>query len=112
MSDHAQAAVVSLKGNLTVDKAASLKDELGKALAESSAVFVDLSSAEDIDLSCLQALYSAAAGALDGGGRLGFAGKLPARISQRLFACGFVGERLESAEGLERKLAGFPGSGA
>jgi len=112
MLDNASGKVVSLEGALTVDKAAGLKEELGKAIASSSLVLVDLSSAEDMDLACLQAIYAAAADSLGRGGRLGFRGKLSSRIARRLAACGFVSAPRERAEGLEDELAGFPRAGA
>ncbi len=110
--NNASAKVLGLEGALTIDRAAGLKEELALAISSSSLVLVDLSSAEDIDLACLQAIYAAAADSRGRGGRLGFRGRLSPRIAKRLAACGFTRCQFERAEGLEDELAGFPGAGA
>lgn len=103
---------LSLQGNLTVDRAAKLKEELERAVISSTRIILDLSSVEDIDLACLQTIYAAAADLSKHGGSFGFRGKLSPRTAKRLSVCGFVRGELERAEGLEDELVGFPRAGA
>lgn len=51
--------VVTLEGDLTIQRACELKERLLDALRSSSHTLVDLSRATSVDLSCLQVLCSA-----------------------------------------------------
>jgi anti-anti-sigma regulatory factor len=98
---------VALQGPLTIERAAAVKEALGKALAAASIILVDISSAEDIDLAGLQVLYAARAEAKAGGKELHFAGTMPARVVKRLSSCGFLRGVPGSAAEFETALVGF-----
>jgi len=112
MQGSSASETVKLQGPLTVDRAASIKAELSKALAGADRVMVDLSSAEDIDLAILQAVYAARAEAEATGRELHFEGTIPLRVAKRLSACGFLRGAPERAEDFEAALVGFRGRGA
>jgi anti-anti-sigma regulatory factor len=99
--------IVKPSGSLNVERASALKDELSAALAEGDAVLVDLSSIEELDLSCLQVLYAAGLSAKAAGKALRFSGALPASIAKRLSSCGFLCGPDEGQEGLGSALVGF-----
>jgi len=107
MQGSKSARTVNLQGPLTIDKAAGIKASLAEALAAASVVIVDISSAEDMDLACLQALYAARAEAKAGGKQLHLEGTIPLRVAQRLSACGFLRGMPERAEEFEASLVGF-----
>jgi anti-anti-sigma regulatory factor len=99
---------VSLTGSLTIEKAIEIKRELSAALASASLVMIDLSSVEDIDLACLQAVYAARAEATAQGKELHFEGTIPQRVAKRLSACGFLrGSPPVGAEEFEAALVDF-----
>ena len=54
-----QVCRVVLKGSLTTDQAAQIRDQLLGALAEAEQVEINLSDAEDLDLPCMQVLCAA-----------------------------------------------------
>jgi anti-anti-sigma regulatory factor len=97
-------SVLDLGATLTVDRAASLRDELAAALAEGGKVSIVFSAVEDLDLSCLQVLYAATLSARAAGRELHFTGSLSRRVSNRLKSCGFLGKDFERAEDLESSL--------
>jgi anti-anti-sigma regulatory factor len=99
--------IIDLQGPLSIDRAASLKEELGSALGENDQVLVNLSLVEEIDLACLQVLYSARAQARVQGKELHLVGPVPSRVVGRLEACGVVKGSPERAEDLESALVGF-----
>jgi anti-anti-sigma regulatory factor len=99
--------IVNLHGSLTVEGAAALKGEIAAALSESDNVLLSVSLVEDLDLACLQVIYSAKAQATASGKELHFLGSVPSRISKRLVACGFLGGIAEHAEDFETSLTGF-----
>jgi anti-anti-sigma factor len=99
--------VINLSGSLAVDRAAALKEELTKALEGCESVVINISQVEEIDLSCLQVLYSAGSTAKTKGKGLHFAGSAPAKVVKRLAACGFLRGEPERAEEFEAALVGF-----
>ena len=99
--------MVSLHGNLSVDRAAALKSEIAVALETSDIVLLGISRVEDLDLACLQVLYSAKASASARGKELHFHGSLPPQVSKRLVTCGFLRDLPGSAEEFELGLVGF-----
>lgn len=107
MQGSSQAITVNLQGSLSIDRAAEIKERLSRALASSARVAIDISSAEDIDLSCLQAFYAARAEAKAVGKELHFEGTIPQKVSKRLSACGFLRGAPERAEDFEASLVGF-----
>jgi anti-anti-sigma regulatory factor len=111
MQGSSTAKEISLKGSLVIDKAAEIKKTLCEALSSPSAVLVDLSSAEEIDLSCIQMLYAAKRTAEKKGVRFGFTGSIPARIVKKFSSSGFVRGTPEKADEFEAALVGFRGSG-
>jgi anti-anti-sigma regulatory factor len=107
MQGSSQAITVNLQGSLGIDRAVEIKERLSRALASAARVTIDISSAEDIDLSCLQAFYAARAEAKACGKELRFEGTIPQRISKRLAACGFLRGPSEHAEDFEASLVDF-----
>lgn len=99
--------ILNLQGPLVIDRAASLKEEFGSALSESDQVLISISLVEEIDLACLQVLYSARAQARAQGKELRLVGSVPSRVVERLEACGIVKGSPERAEDLESALVGF-----
>jgi anti-anti-sigma regulatory factor len=99
--------IVNLHGALTVERASALKGEVAEALDESENVALSLSLVEELDLACLQVLYAAKARASAEGKELHFIGSVPARVSKRLMACGFLNGLPERAEEFESALVGF-----
>jgi anti-anti-sigma regulatory factor len=97
--------VLDLGASLTVERAASLKDELAAALAGQGGVRLSFSSVEEIDLSCLQVLCAALRSAKASGKDLHFTGTLSRRVAERLRSCGFLRDESGPAEGLEAALA-------
>jgi len=63
---------VTLEGNLTVHNAARLREALLEALSKSEHIHIDLSAVGDVDLSCLQLLWSATNTAKKEGKRISF----------------------------------------
>jgi anti-anti-sigma regulatory factor len=98
---------LNLSGHLIIDRAAELKAELVAAIAENRRVFIDLSQAEELDLSCLQLVYAARRSASAVGKELHFVGTVPARIAKRLSSSGFLKGLPEKAEELEANLTDF-----
>lgn len=107
MQGSSQTNVVNLSGSLTIEKAAEIKRDLSTALASASRVMVDMSSVEDIDLACLQAVYAARAEAKALGKELHFQGTIPQRVAKRLSACGFLRGSPVGAEEFEAALVNF-----
>jgi anti-anti-sigma regulatory factor len=99
--------IVKPSGSLSVERASALKDELSAALAAGDAVLVDLSSIEELDLSCLQVIYAALFSAKAAGKELRFSGSLPPNIAKRLSSCGFLCGPNEGAADLESALVGL-----
>jgi anti-anti-sigma regulatory factor len=99
--------MVELKGSMSVERSFALKDELAEALAGGDTVVIDVSSIEELDLSCLQVLYSASASAKAAGKKLHFSGTLPPRVSERLMSCGFLRGAESRRQDLESALVGF-----
>jgi anti-anti-sigma regulatory factor len=98
---------VKLHGALTVEHAARLKSEIAEALAGRENVLLNFSQVEDLDLACLQVLYSAKASAAAAGKELHFLGSIPPRVSERLVSCGILRSASEHAEDFELALATF-----
>jgi anti-anti-sigma regulatory factor len=92
---------------LSVDRASALKEELVAALANGGNVLVDLSSIEELDLSCLQVLYAAGLSAKAAGKELHFAGAIPSAVAKRLSSCGFLRGPDARPEDLESALVGL-----
>jgi anti-anti-sigma factor len=99
--------VINLSGSLIVDRAATLKEELSAALEESSQILLSLSLVEEIDLACLQVLYSTKKSAAAAGKQIHFIGTVSSRIARRLAATGFLRGTPERAEDFEAQLTGF-----
>lgn len=59
MVHSAEAYVLKLKGNLTIERAHELKQALLEALRNNDRIAIDLEGITDVDLSCLQLLCSA-----------------------------------------------------
>jgi anti-anti-sigma regulatory factor len=102
---------ISLKGSLLVDRAKEIKETLSKALQQSDSVLVDLSSAADIDLACIQTLYAAKRTAEKKGISFSFTLSIPEHIMKKLTKSGFLRKALGNAEELGSSLVGFIGSG-
>lgn len=98
---------LNLGGPLIIDRAAPLKAELTEALSENKKVFLDISQAEDLDLSCLQVIYAARRSAAASGKELHFIGTIPLRIVNRLAASGFLKGKPEKAADFEASLTDF-----
>jgi anti-anti-sigma regulatory factor len=98
--------ILHFSGSLGVERASALKDELAAALEGDSAVLLNLSSIEDIDLSCLQVLHAAKASAMALGKELHFTGSLHSGVVSRLLSCGFLRRGSERSEDLESALGG------
>lgn len=99
--------ILNLSGSLTIDRVATLKDELSATLAESSQILVSISLVEEIDLACLQVLYSARRSAVATGKEMHFIGTVPSRVVRRLAAAGFLHGSPERAEDFEAGLTDF-----
>jgi Anti-anti-sigma regulatory factor (antagonist of anti-sigma factor) len=99
--------IVNLQGSLTIDRAAALKGEILEALDGSSNVLISLTATEDIDLACLQILYSARSYARSHRGELHFLGSMPPRIAAKLSTCGFLRGFSDGSEGYESALVNF-----
>ncbi len=63
-------ATLHIAGSMTIEDAATLKTTLVGTLADSSLIEVDLSAADETDLSCLQVLCSAHRAAVHAGKKL------------------------------------------
>jgi anti-anti-sigma regulatory factor len=98
---------VVLSGSLTIERASALKKELVAALEEGDTILLNVSAVDEIDLSCLQLLYSAKASAGIAGKNLNFAGSVPLRIARRLASCGFLHGASERPEDLDAALSGY-----
>jgi anti-anti-sigma regulatory factor len=106
MSETARTGVLwAPSGILSIDKAGSLRDALLGILAKGEGLSIDLSSVEDLDLSCLQVLIAARLQALESGQVFGFTGRIAPRVVERLLRCGFVLSPIEKGEDFELALA-------
>jgi anti-anti-sigma regulatory factor len=99
--------IINLGGSLIVDRASALKSELAAALAASGNVLVSLSTAEELDLACLQVLYAARKSAFAAGKEFHFVGTIPTRVAKRLSAAGVLKGLPERAEDFEAGLVDF-----
>jgi len=99
--------IVNLSGTYMIDRSSALKAELWAAIVGSDRVLVSLSLAEDLDLACLQVLYSARRFARATGKELRFVGSVPSRIVERLSSCGFLHGSPQRAEDFEAVLQDF-----
>jgi len=77
-------------GFLSIEKASSLRDSLLRRLSEDAELVLDLSTVEDIDLSCFQVLVAAFRFAGDSGRSFRLTGVLKARLARRLGLCGLI----------------------
>jgi anti-anti-sigma regulatory factor len=84
--------VIHLRGNLTVDRATALKDEMAKSAVRGGDLTLDFSQAATIDLSFVQLIYATSRKVHAAGGKLRFAGDLSAEIGQTL-AVGGLSDR-------------------
>jgi len=107
MHDGQSQDTVKLIGQLTVDRASTIKDEISQAFRKRAIVLLDFSQVEDLDLACLQVLFSAKLGAAAAGKELHFLGTLPERVSRRLVSCGILRADTDHAEDFETALAAF-----
>jgi anti-anti-sigma regulatory factor len=98
---------IVLSGPLNVERASTLKEELTAALEGSDNVLVNVASIDELDLSCLQVLYAAAAEAKAANKQLHFAGSLSSRIVGRLSSCGFFRCASEGSVDFESALGLF-----
>lgn len=111
-----QALGIRPEGVLGVDRAAALKAELLEALAVSGKVVLNMEAVTDIDLACLQVLYSARKTALERSREFSVRGSLPQRSLERLHAAGFLamkpgGGTASAPVNLEALLVDFQGEG-
>ncbi len=98
--------IINLSGPQCVERAATLKKELAAALP-SGDVVLNFASIDELDLACLQVIYSARASAKAKGKQLHLKGPLPSRLASRLLSCGFVRGDVGRFEDLETSLVGF-----
>jgi anti-anti-sigma regulatory factor len=95
---------IDLGASLTVERAAPLRDEIAEALAGGEAVRIGFAAVEELDLSCLQVLYSALHSAKAAGRELHFYGPLSPHVASRLKACGILADASRRSEDLESAL--------
>lgn len=96
-----------LSGRYTVDKASELFSTLSTALAHHSAVQIDLSGVEELELSALQLFYAAARSARSKGGSLSFVGTVSDKVCRRLSGAGFSSAGPLSGKEFGQGLPGF-----
>ena len=96
--------VLNLGAVLNVERAVALRDDIAAAMNGDDIVDISFSAVEELDLSCLQVLFAALAYAKVSGKELRFVGALSRRVSERLKACGFLGQGLDQAADLETAL--------
>lgn len=56
--DSGKKGMLNIEGNLTIEHAAELKSSLIEAIGKSSQILIDFKNITDLDLSCLQLLWS------------------------------------------------------
>ena len=95
---------MSLIGDLTIDRAATLREEFTAALKSTGAVIVDMNNVNSIDLSFIQLLYSASAEASRSKRTLSLTGTLSKDVRNMLETGGFCRHAPEDAAELESVL--------
>lgn len=91
--------VVTLQGDLSIQKASGLTEELKSALENADRVVLDIGLAERLDLACIQVLYAAKKTADGLGKELVFKGPVAGEIAETLAVGGFC--RTPSKDGTE-----------
>ncbi|HCM26267.1 MAG: hypothetical protein A2Z99_05390 [Treponema sp. GWB1_62_6] len=98
--------VVTWEGVASVEKAASLKDELLSALDGASQVVVSVSMLDGIDLSTIQLLKSASIEASRRGKSFHLTGNVKGELCRVLSVSGFVRSPSTNAREMETELFG------
>jgi ABC-type transporter Mla MlaB component len=85
--------VLTLKGELTITHAETLKTMLSEALQDTNRVQVELAEVSAVDLSCLQLLCSAHRTAAALGKALTLGGEIPPMLHQAMKTAGFTRQK-------------------
>jgi anti-anti-sigma regulatory factor len=99
--------VVTLQGDLSIQKASGLADELKSVLDQADRVVLDIGHAERIDLACIQVLYAAKKTADGMGKELVFNGAVAPEIAATLAVGGFCKTPPEDGTELGAALVEF-----
>jgi len=99
-----EVGTVSLTGDLTIDRAATLREELSAALKNAGAVIVDMNRVKSIDLSFIQLLYGASAEASRSRISFSLIGTLTPEVRSMLEIGGFCRHAPADAAELESVL--------
>ncbi len=91
LSESDDAMVLRLEGECTVECARELKDALLSGLEKSEKLLVNCSKVTDVDISCLQLLYSAFGTSAKMGKRLLLDADLPEQLSRLVIDTGYSG---------------------
>ncbi len=95
------------QGKLTIENASEFRVELLSALSDASALLIDMSGLEEIDLSGVQLIYSARRSALSQGKELHLVGLAQPAVVKRFAAGGFLRGQPRQASEAEAGLADF-----
>lgn len=99
--------VITLQGDLSIQKASAIVEEIQAAMGTTDKLVFDITLAESIDLSCLQILYAAKKTADKKGIELVFKGPVPSEIATALAVGGFCRKPPEDGSELADTLVEF-----
>jgi anti-anti-sigma factor len=90
MEDSGEMGVLTMDGELTIQRAAELKTALISSLASVEHLVLNLEKVAEVDLSCLQLLCSAHRTSVRSNKRLTWAGNRPESLARTVGDAGFV----------------------
>ncbi|MDR2898512.1 MAG: STAS domain-containing protein [Spirochaetaceae bacterium] len=86
----AKSATISWKGFLSVNNAEAIKEELEKKLSKDDSLTIDISNADDIDVSIIQLMYAAFKEAAALQKKLSITGTFKPDVRRCLYVCGII----------------------
>lgn len=101
LQDMEKGAVLSLSGDMTIRNGQALREVLFRTIGDKEALFLDLTSAGEVDVSSLQLLCSAHRTSRHLNKDLSLLGELPAALGEAIRQAGFgrVGACAAAGEG-------------
>jgi len=99
--------VVSFDGSLTIDRVKEFKNELLEAFSRSDTIFLNMSRAENVDVSFIQLLYAAKKEAKKRGKSFHLTGTVHETIVRAFVLAGVTKGASTDARDLERSLYDF-----
>lgn len=93
LDDTGSQGVLHLEGDLTIERAGTLKDGLVQALEKAKQVILEIEKVREMDVACLQVLCSAHRTYIKSGQSLSFSGPLSEEFIKSMEKAGFDRER-------------------